>query len=598
MKKTAFLAALLTLAAACMLPALLLLSPQITHSFLYPLGAALIGLAEWKMLCVQERRLRRYALGFGFAFTFLQLAGWRLDAAETLGGGLAPLWLLLSSAALAPVGGWGFVLANRAVERVRAREDAPTRSRRVFRLCLLAILLGWLPIYLAYFPGMFNFDASRQITQLTSGIYDGTLPLLHSVVLGAFYTLGGMLGSYNAGIALYTAVQCLALAGAMAYAASYLYRLRSPRWMWMGMTAVYALLPMHGMMAVSTTKDLFFCAVLLMLFIRLHAMWNQPELWSRPAHWLCIALLTAALCLTRNNGIFAIGAAMVLAFFLLLKKRALLVRVLSAFLAGAVVFAAGTLALNRIYQPPRTGIREWLSVPLSQVARVYDQAAKEGRELAEKEEIEAFIPDVDRYQRHLSDGIKRHTTVGVSNMPQFLSLWGRLFRQYPADFFDAAAYLTKGYWHLDDEVHLDIYAERGDHGYLETKTPEGYGVTRRFLLPDLMDRLDRLFVENEYRNIPILSTVVEPAFWCWFCALAALLACYRRDHAAMMASALLAGLFLSMLFGPCAYIRYAYPMAVCMQGFALTALGKGIDLSPCEGDQNGKTESKLHFCSR
>jgi len=552
-------ALVLTAIAAFLLPSLL---PGVdVHSWLYAAGCVLVCAAQYQMLCVSEKRLRRYALGFGLAFAFFQLAGWRLDQAETLGGG--SVQLILCSFALAPAAGWLFVLACRWVEKIRIGSDLPAQGRKVFWLCFSAILLGWLPVYLAYFPGMFNFDASRQIIQLMSGIYDGTLPLLHSVLLGAFYTAGGMLGSYNAGLAVYTAVQCAAVAAAMAYAAAYLYRLGLPKWTWIGMTAVHALLPMHSMMAMSTTKDLFFCAVLLTLFIRLHAMWREPELWKSAKHWLSVCLLTAALCLTRNNGIFAIGAAMVLLFWFLWKNRALMLRVLSAFMAGAILFAAGMTVLNKIYQPPRTGIREWLSIPLVQVARVYDEAAKDGRELAEKGEIEAFIPDVDRYQRHLSDGIKRHTTVGVVNMPQFLNLWGRLFAEYPADFFDAAAYLTKGYWHLDDKVHLEIYAERGDHGYLETKAPEGYGITRESLLPGLMEKLDSLFVENEYLNIAILSTIVEPAFWCWLACLSALIACWKRDRASMVVSALLAGLFLSMLFGPCAYIRYAYPLAIC-----------------------------------
>ena len=355
----------------------------------------------------------------------------------------------------------------------------------------------------------------------------------------------------------------------MAYAAQYLYRLRLPRGVWLGMTLVHALLPMHSMMAMSTTKDLFFCAALLVLMVRLHALWINREKWAKPAHWLSIMLLTAAMCLLRNNGAFAAGAVFVLAFFFLLKNRGLCVRVLSALMAGVILMAVCTMGLNRIYQPPRTGIREWLSIPLSQVARVYDEAMQDGRELKEAGEIEAFIPDVDRYQRHLSDGIKRHTTVGVVNMPEYLSLWWRLFMQYPAQFADATCYLTKAYWHLDDETHLDIYAERGDHGYLETKAPDGLGVTRDSKLPDLMHKLDELFVANDYRRIPVLATVVEPAFWCWTACIVILLAMWRRDRGVILCSMLIVGLFASMLFGPCAYIRYAYPIAIC----ALPLLG-------------------------
>ena len=569
MKKQVVWALVLTLAAVLMLPALLLLQPETTHSFVYVLGAALVFAAEWKMLRVEDRRLRRYALWFGLAFGFFQLAGWRLDAAETLGGLAPAVLLMLSSIALAPAAGYGFVLIVRAFDRLKLCDEEPKHGKKVFWLSFGLILLCWLPVFLAYYPGMFNFDSTGEITQIVSRTFDGNFPIVHTLLLGAFYRIGEMLGSYNAGIALYTIAQCAATAAAMAYSCAYLHTLRLPRWTWIGMAAVYALLPMHSMMAMCTTKDLFFCAALLVLMIRLHALWLNPEKWMQPLQWLTVAALVLGMCVMRNNGIFSVVAVAVAAVPFFKHHKAARVRLLAAMLLGTVALGAVTAGLNAVYHPRRGGVREWLSVPLMQVARVYDEAVKDGRELKEAAEIEAFIPDVDRYQRHLADGVKKHATLGVVNMPQYLNLWCRLFTQYPADFADATCYLTKAYWHLDDETHLDIYAERGDHGYLETKNQDGLGVTRDSKLPGLMHKLDELFVQNEYRRIPVLATVVEPAFWCWGVCIVILLAMYRRDRGTILCSMLLAGLFLSMLFGPCAYIRYAYPLAIC----ALPLLG-------------------------
>ena len=138
----------------------------------------------------------------------------------------------------------------------------------------------------------------------------------------------------------------------------------------------------------------------------------------------------------------------------------------------------------------------------------------------------------------------------------------RLLRQYPADFADAWAYLTKGYWHLDDTTHLDIYAERGGHGYMETAAQPGYGVSRVSLWPGLMETLDRLFVENEYRRIPLVSALIEPAFWCWLFFGALWLAIFRRNRGALLFGLPLAGIYLTLLFGACAYLRYALPLAL------------------------------------
>ena len=568
-QKSAAWALVLTLAAAFLLPHLLLMDADTTHGWLYLPACALAFAAIWKMLCISEKRLLRYALGFGFAFTFFQLAGWRLDAADTLGGLWPAVMLLLCSIALAPAAGYGFVLIVRWADGVRLRDGEARQGAKVFWLSFGAILLCWLPVFLAYYPGMFNFDSTGEITQIVSGQFSANFPIVHTLLLGVFYRLGEALGSYNAGIAIYTILQCAAVAAAMAYAARYLYVLRCPRWMWIGMTAIFALLPMHSLMVMCTTKDLFFCAALLPLMIRLHMLWREPERAKRLDEWIIIGALTALMCFMRTNGVFSILAVAIVAVPFLKQHRALRRRLLAAMLAGLIVLGAVTSMLNRIYDPAPGGIREWLSVPLMQVARVYDEAVKDGRELPEKAEIEKFIPDVDRYQRHLADGVKRHATVGAVNLAQYMGLWGRLFMQYPSDIFDAAAYLTKGYWHLDDVTHLDIYAERGDHGYLETKNQDGLGVTRDSKLPGLMEKLDSLYVDNEYLNTPILSTIVEPAFWCWAACIVILLAGYRRDRGALLCGALLVGLFASMLFGPCAYIRYAYPIALC----ALPLLG-------------------------
>ncbi len=559
------------LAALCLLPGLLRLPADVTRSWLYALGAGAVFAAGARMLRETDRRARRCALGLGWAFALFQLAGARLDAADTLGGLGAAAALLISSLALAPAAGFGFAWLARRAEGIRPSAGERLRGGRVFGGCLAAILLAWLPVFLAYYPGMFNFDASRQMTGVLTGLYDGTLPIAHTLLLGAFYRLGEALGGCNTGIALYTALQCAVLAASMAYAALYLYHLGCPRWLWLGMTALFALLPMHSLLAMCTTKDLFFSAALLMLMLRLHALWRAPEA-ARGRDFVLIAALTALLCLMRNNGIFAIAAAWLSAVPVLRAHPLMRRRVLAALLCGVVLFGAATAGLNALTHPQSGGIREWLSVPLMQVARVWAKADEAGETLPEDAEIRAFIPQVERYQRHLADGVKRKTTVGVVNMPAFLSLWTRLFARHPADFFDAAAYLTKGYWHLDDETHLDIYAERGNHGYLETANQDGLGVTRQSALPGLMARLDALFVGNEYRRVPLLATVAEPAFWCWaVCALVVWMA-YRRDRGGLWAASLLLGLFASMLFGPCAYIRYAYPLALCALPLAGLAL--------------------------
>ena len=551
-------AAVCSLAGVGLLPRLLDWGIDATHSAAMLLLAGLLWAAGKAVFSEKDRRLLRFSLAFGLIFAFCQLLGARLDSAGTVQSG--GLLLLAASLACAPAAGGLFLLLAKgtAGTATASKEDASTPGR-TFWMTFAALLVCWLPYYLAYFPGMFNYDSAGGAAQFTTGQYNGAFPPLHTLLLAAFYRLGGAVGSYNAGIALYTAVQACATAAALAYANVLLCRRGVKRGFRIGLTAAYGLLPGFPLLVTSTTKDLFFCAALLPLLCLLAEGGREPERLKKRGYAAAVVLLTALSCLLRPNGAAAIGMALIFGWFWMPREGRR--RFAALLLCGLLLFAGANQGMKAALHPSKTGLRELLSVPLAQVSRVYVRHQETLTE-PEKEEILSLIPDAERYQPHLADGIKRHTAVGVSTLPRFLRLYGRLLRQYPAEFADAWAFLTKGYWHLDDTTHLDIYAERGGHGYMETAAQPGYGVGRASLWPGLMEEMDRLFVENEYRRIPILSALIEPAFWCWLFFGTLWLAVFRRNREALLFALPLAGIYLTLLFGACAYLRYALPLAL------------------------------------
>lgn len=551
-------AAAFALAAAGSLPRLLNWSMDATHSAVMLLLAVLLWRAGKAVLEENNRRLRRFSLAFGLAFAFCQLLGARLDSAGTVSGGV-PLLLVCTLCCTPAAGGLFLLLARKTNGAVSAPKEGTVASKRTFWLTFGALLLCWLPYYLAYFPGMFNYDSAGEAAQFTTGQYNGAFPPLHTLLLAAFYRLGGAVGSYNAGIALYTAVQACAAAAALAYANALLCRRGVKRGFRVLLAAAYGLLPGFPLLVMSTTKDLFFCAALLPLLCLLAEGGREPERLKKRGYAAAVVLLTALSCLLRPNGAAAIGMALIFGWFWMPREGRR--RFAALLLCGLLLFAGANQGMKAVLHPSKTGLRELLSIPLAQVSRVYVRHQETLTE-PEKEEILSLIPDAERYQPHLADGVKRHTAVGVSTLPRFLRLYGRLLRQYPAEFADAWAFLTKGYWHLDDTTHLDIYAERGGHGYMETAAQPGYGVSRVSLWPGLMEEMDRLFVENEYRRIPILSALIEPAFWCWLFFGALWPAVFRRNREALLFALPLAGIYLTLLFGACAYLRYALPLAL------------------------------------
>lgn len=92
----------------------------------------------------------------------------------------------------------------------------------------LLIFLCWLPIFLAYYPSVFAYDAEGQLYQVIAKDYSTHHPLLHTLFLGAFFRLGGAIGSYQTGMAVHSAVQMVLMALAFGWALSLLYERGTP----------------------------------------------------------------------------------------------------------------------------------------------------------------------------------------------------------------------------------------------------------------------------------------------------------------------------------------------------------------------------------
>lgn len=59
--------------------------------------------------------------------------------------------------------------------------------KKIYFYNLLLILLCWLPILLAYYPGIFAYDASNQVMQVINHDYTTHHPLVHTLLLGGFF---------------------------------------------------------------------------------------------------------------------------------------------------------------------------------------------------------------------------------------------------------------------------------------------------------------------------------------------------------------------------------------------------------------------------
>ncbi len=504
-----------------------------------------------QMLRLKDRRLVAFAIPFGFAVILFQLVGQRLEQVGTVAG-CDSLWLFAAAAGFAPAAGMLFAAIAQRLTVAQRASCRRLSDRQFFWLAFGVLLLCWLPVYLAFYPGIFSYDVLGQLIQGREMPYWQNNPLLNTLLISGLYEIGVRMHDPNLGIALYSLVQMGALALAVAYGAKTMRAAGCRSALCWTAVLLPGILPYHGILAVSTTKDVLFSAAGLLLSAFLFETQHQPVLWKNKRQWIKIVFSAAMMCLMRNNGWPALVVAMVFAL-LLCRRNAL--RALCALMAGLVLFAGANAGLKAACRAQEWNTRETMSVPIQQMARVITLHP----EWENDSDVQAIFQGEVLYNPILSDPVKHvFRADGETPIAQVIGLWWRMFQSHPLDYADATLYLTRGWWDMADRSHSVIYGEK--EGYMHTNVLPGYDVQRASVLPVLEEFYRWLVTGNGYQNIPVFSFLFAPALWIWALVGILLTALYARRADVLLAGLIPLGAMITMLLGACCLVRYAYPV--------------------------------------
>lgn len=542
------------------------------YRFLWAAAFAALTALGGRCLALPDRRERRCFMALGALMAGAQALGLRLEVSGYTG--VVGLFMCLGAGAGAgPAAGCVLAAAWRGLRALPVRAGNGRRSAgQVMWGSAALIFICWLPVLLAYWPGISAYDIYTQLDEVFSGQYTNRNPLLHTLILGAFYRLGEGMGNPAWGYALFILMQMAFMAAAFGAAMGHLWRIGAPRAIFWTALALFALFPVHAMLAVSDTKDGYFVALLVLLLIRFHRLLEDPSLLRRPGFVAGFAALGALMCMMRNNAFAGILAALAAGLVALGKEGRLR---LCALMLGTLALYQGALGgLKAAFDASGTLATELVSVQSQQMGRVYTFYHES--EPDDCHEIATWLPTVEDYTPYTADPLK---TFAIVDKPErmwgFLKLWGRVGLRHPVTYLDAWLLNTCGYWYLDDTTHARIYGEGPDThlGYLLSGQAEGVGLASDGCLPALRALYERLFSANEYQRIPVLSLLFAPALWVWLAAFVGVGAASRGDRRTLALAALPAGCFLPLMLGACVLIRYAYPFVACVPlllGCALT----------------------------
>lgn len=520
---------------------------------------------------------------------------------------------LAAAAVLVLILAAGWYIGSRFLFTGRGAKKAPVffTSIRFFFISFAVIAAAWFPCWLAYYPANYSYDGEPQLIQYTTGVFNSHHPLLHTILLGRCYNLGVFLKAHGIpvdGMAVYSALQALFLAYAYASAVRFAAKRGASKAGIVTMLLWFALFPVHPVMAVTTTKDIFFTAFAVLFLLRLSDILipaspdsdERKEMAGSRARILLflqrvlLGFDGVMMTLFRKNGLYMM---LLLLVFLVIsaaaaavslkrgRKDSVCLSAMAVFLLVMILVYKGTDAyLIKITNAGKGEAAEALSLPLQQIARAYKSG---GNSLKEDDlnDVEKYISEfgLNQYRPSISDGVKQYfnNEEYAENRSEFFKVWLRIGIESPGAYAAAFLYQTMGAWYPDDVSHLEVYRDwwRNRVCYIVTDAEPVFVaydfVERDNFAPAVRSFYEAICTDCVYRKIPLVKYLFSPLLWCLGAFMLPIALLVRKRKRAFLVSVPVFGELVMIFLGPCVISRYIYPFMGLLPVLSVLLLGEG-----------------------
>lgn len=442
-------------------------------------------------------------------------------------------------------------------------------------ICLLSHFLAWLPLLLAYYPGLMNYDASAQINQ-HMGTYSTPHPLFHTFYLKFFYNIIGekLFHNVNIGVLLATITQMILLSAMISYMHLFLKRLGLRIWYRILALLFTCFAPFISGMSISLVKDTLFSGLFLVIFICL-CYWelDSKGYCSSKKYILIYISAITAICLTRKNGILTVSIILLVEAFMLIQKekRKAKIKLLTYTLIGIGIFFILQSSAIFVTKASGSSSNEILSIPYQQLAYV-NNVMREEITIEEQEALYTILPDIEKYNLRNSDPIKARAQ-GMENFECFISIYFKLACRFPIQYAEAFLHHTIGYWYIYDASFSQFYGVSSRIGYLPTLQCE-LGIEEQCFLPIVFHYFDSLFSYNNYQNNILLFTICSPSTYLWIIAMFFIWNLENKKNKFVLPFVFIFSLVIPLFLGPCVLVRYVLPYILCVPALCAIVIGK------------------------
>lgn len=512
---------------------------------------------------IDKRSLRAAGI-LGFLFTVCMAFGSQLDYKENVNFTSLRMWVsiviwtIIVTVWIACA--WK-LLGQRRVKKIQWERAEKLTDRKRTVLLMVFFMFCWFFVFLAVYPGFFVYDAQDELIQIQTRSFTNHHPLAHVLLLGTIVLgVNKLTGSFNMGIAAYTLLQMLFMAGVFTYFIHYMRRRGASLLIRLLSILYFAFFPVIIMFTLCSAKDGIFTAALFLVILLLADLGKERELfftsWKKPVALFIFALLMMSF---RHNGMYAFLVMVPVLLFLLKESRKKLIILLGSIF---LVYFLLTSGLTILLQAEDSGSREMLTVPIQQLSRAY----KYNKESFEKEDLNTLyeiLPEeaLGYYTAKVSDGVKIwfNNEAFSQNPGKYIKLWTKIGLQYPFTYLNAWFMTSYGFWYPDTVI--DVYRGNGVFTFTyEDSSFFGYEVEepgiRESKIPWLNEWYRRMSLEITQQKIPVISMLFSPGFLFWVFAFAFGYAYVRKRNDLFLPFVMIFLVWLTVLLGPTYLPRY------------------------------------------
>lgn len=473
-----------------------------------------------------------------------------------------------------------FILLHYSIEKllkmikIKRKEKNQIEVKHKWLIYFSIIIICWIPTLLAFYPCIISYDGGYQIRDF---VFDQELrhhPILVTALYTAFYNFGlNGLNSPTLGMFLYSIFQMCFMATIFSYSVKFIEEETDKKWVRNIAIIFYAIFPYNQLFSMMTTKDVLFAGFAIIFIINLYKMLKQKY---QLHEYIYMIIMSVLMLLSRNNVVLTMKASLVLMILIFIKDKYKLIKIISIFLITIIVYQ---MINGILYSSTSKGTNNESFLRTSVFSQACGKLVKEKeQELTEdeKKKIDFYFYNYKKlgkvYKSNIADPtVNRTNNKNISdNKKEFFEFMLELFKKYPITFLDSYLNTTRGYWYIQDESFnkiwnnqkpdtmgtLELYCFAIGKGKLAVKADSK--------IPILKEFYQNMFCRNEYRKIPILYIVFQPAFYFYILIAYLLYEIYKKDKIKIAIGTFLFVFFASCYLANCSIVRYMYPIIVCM----------------------------------